>query len=288
MKYAYIQRHRAEFKLRRLCRALGVSASGYYAWCTRPESPRTRQNNVLLEHIRRIHHASRQAYGAVKTWRALNAEGIACGKHRVARLRRRHDIEARRRRRFKITTRSKHYYWVAPDRVNRCFRAARTNQVWAGDVTFIATRRGWLYLAILLDLYSRKVVGWSMSDRNDQALVLNALHMALAQRRPAAGLVHHTDRGQLYAAKQYRHVLAQHQMVPSMSRQGDCYDNAVAESFFSTLKNELIHGKYYDTREQARSEIFAYIEVFYNRQRIHQTLGYQSPADYEKLENVLN
>lgn len=284
MKYAFMQRHREHFKIRRLCRMLNVSASGYYDWRGRAESRRTQADRVLLKYIQRIHQSSRAAYGAVKTWRALNAEGIVCGKHRVARLRRAHDIETRRRRRFKITTRSKHHYWVAPDRVNRCFRAAQANQVWAGDVTFIATRRGWLYLAILLDLYSRKVIGWSMSNRNDQALVLNALQMALEQRQPAAGVIHHTDRGQLYAAKQYRQVLAHHQMVPSMSRQGDCYDNAAAESFFSTLKNELIHDRNYDTREQARSEIFEYIEVFYNRQRIHQTLEYQSPADYEKLE----
>ena len=267
-----------------MCRVLQVSPGGYYAWRARPESQRSREDQILLEHIRRVHQASREAYGTVKTWHTLNAAGVACGKHRVARLRRRHGIEAKRRRRFKITTRSRHHDWVAPDHVNRCFTAARANQMWAGDVTFIATRRGWLYLAILLDLYSRKVIGWSMSNRHDQALVLNALQMALEQRRPPAGVIHHTDRGQLYAAKQYRHVLGEQQMVPSMSRQGDCYDNAVAESFFSTLKNELIYGRNYDTREQARCEIFEYIEVFYNRQRIHQTLGYKSPADYEKFE----
>ena len=287
MKYAYIQRHQADFKVRRMCRAFGVSASGYYAWCTRPDSQRTQQNKVLLDHIRRIHQVSRQAYGAVKTWQALNVEGIVCGKHRVARLRREHHIEAKRRRRFKITTRSKHHHWVAPDHVNRCFRVQQVNQVWAGDVTFIATRRGWLYLAILLDLYSRKVVGWSMSNRNDQALVLSALQMAVQQRRPADGIIHHTDRGLLYATKQYRQAMEVYGMLPSMGRKGDCYDNAVAESFFSTLKNELIYGQNYETCDQARSEIFEYIEVFYNRQRLHQTLGYKTPAEYETI-NVLN
>jgi transposase InsO family protein len=234
-----------------------------------------------------VHQENREVYGGIKTWEALNRQGIACGKHRVARLRRAHGIEARRRRRFKITTWSKSRQWIAPDHVKRGFHAQRANRVWAGDVTFIATRRGWLYLAVLLDVYSRKVIGWSMSDRNDQPLVVAALQMAIEHRQPPAGVIHHTDRGQLYAAKQYRQLMADHGIVPSMGRKGDCYDNAVAESFFSTLKNELIHDRRYEDREQARSDIFDYIEVFYNRQRLHQSLGYISPTDYEKVNGLL-
>jgi len=287
VKYAFIQQNHSQFKTRRLCRMLTVSPSGYYAWCQRGESRRSRDDRRLVCHVRRVHAASREAYGSVKVWKALNQEGISCGKHRIARLRRENGIESKRRRRFKITTRSKHHHWLAPDRVHRCFTARQTDQIWAGDVTFIGTRRGWLYVAILLDLYSRRVVGWSMSNRNDQTLVLSALQMAIQQRQPADGLIHHTDRGLLYATKQYRQTMAAYGMMPSMGRKGDCYDNAVAESFFSTLKNELIYGRNYDTCDQARSEIFEYIEVFYNRQRLHQTLGYKTPMDYEII-NVLN
>ena len=269
-----------------MCRALKVSASGYYDWRERPPSQRSVEDARLLVHIRRAHEESREAYGGVKTWKALTGQGIACGKHRVARLRRANGIEAKRRTRFKITTKSKPRGWRAPDRVQRSFIAEAPNQVWAGDVAYLATRRGWLYLAILLDLYSRKVVGWSMSERNNEALVLMALEMALGHRQPEAGLVHHTDQGQLYAAKGYRRVMEENGLLASMGRKGDCYDNAVSESFFSTLKNELTHGRYYDSREQARTEIFEYIEVFYNRQRLHQTLGYKTPVEYEELRGA--
>lgn len=265
-----------------MCRVLRVSASGYYAWCTRKASPRSQEDRILFTKIKRIHDQSRHAYGYVKTWKALEAEGVACGKHRVARIRRQHGIETKRSKRFKITTRSKHQHWIAPDAVKRSFQADQLNQVWAGDVTFIPTRQGWLYLAILLDLYSRKIIGWAMSNRNDQQLTLHALQMAITHRSPKANLIHHTDRGRLYATDKYRALMQQHNIVPSMGRKGDCYDNAVSETFFSTLKNELTHYRNYATREQARTEIFEYIECFYNRQRIHQTLNYLTPVDYEK------
>jgi len=264
-----------------MCRMFKVSTSGYYDWCYRKESIRSQEDRVLLKQIQAIHSQSRQAYGYVKTWKALQAKGVACGKHRVARIRKQHCIESKRSTRFKVTTRSKHQHWIAPDRIKRRFQAEQPNHVWAGDVTFIPTRQGWLYLAILLNLYSRKVIGWSMSHRNDQQLTLSALEMAITHRHPKIKLIHHTDRGRLYAADQYRTLMKQHGIVPSMSRKGNCYDNAVSETFFSTLKNELTHGKNYATREQARSEIFEYIECFYNRQRIHQTLNYVTPVDYE-------
>ncbi len=266
-----------------MCRVLKVSSSGYYAWATRPVSKRARANQQLLIQIQRIHQESRQAYGSLKVWKTLTACGIACGKHRVARLRRAHGIEAKRRRRFKVTTHSKHTTWIAPNRLNRCFQAAQPNRVWVGDVTFIATRAGWLYLAVLLDLYSRKVIGWSMSDRIDKRLVLAALDMALIRRRPEADVLHHTDRGAIYASDEYREKLAAHQLISSMSRGADCYDNAVAESFFSTLKNELVDGSVFESRDRARTEIFEYIEGFYNRRRIHQSLNYCTPEQMERL-----
>lgn len=231
--------------------------------------------------IQRVHEESRQAYGALKAWKALNAQGIACGKHRVARIRRLNGIEARRRRRFKVTTNSRNTHWVAPNLLNRRFHTKRPNEAWVGDVTFIATRTGWLYLAILLDLYSRKIIGWSMSERIDKYLVLDALDMALVRRRPEAEVLHHTDRGAIYASDEYRQKLSTHRMARSMSRKADCYDNAVAESFFSTLKNELAYGHVFESRDRARAEIFEYIEIFYNRQRIHQSLGYLTPEQVE-------
>lgn len=244
-------------------------------------SYRARANQQLLIQIRSIHHESRQAYGALKVWKALNVRGIACGKHRVARLRRVNGIEARRRRRFKVTTNSKHTTWIAPNLLNRCFQVAQPNRVWVGDVTFIATRVGWLYLAVLLDLYSRKVIGWSMSERIDKELVLKALEMALMRRRPESEVLHHTDRGSIYASDEYREKMLQNRMRSSMSRKADCYDNAVAESFFSTLKNELVVGSVFESRDRARTEIFDYIEGFYNRQRIHQSLNYLTPEEAE-------
>ena len=286
MKYAYIQRHARTVSVATLCRVLGVSRSGYYSWWRRPESQRQQADRQLLIHLRAIHAQSRQHYGIVKAWKALNQAGIACGRDRVARLRRAHGMYARRRQRFVVTTRSKHRYWIAPNRLDRNFTVAAPNRAWVGDVTFIATRAGWLYLSVLLDLYSRKVVGWSMSNSNNGQLVQDSLAMAVEQRRPEPGLIHHTDRGSTYAMQSYRETLAQHGMVSSMSRTRDCWDNAVAESFFANLKNELIYWRNFKHQDEARSAIFDYIEIFYNRQRLHQTLNYQSPEQFERMYRV--
>ena len=274
--------HQPIFRIRRMCRALGVSASGYYAWWDRPLSRRAEANRQLVAEIQRVHTAARGVYGARKTWRQLRAEGIRCGKHRVARLRRLHGIEATRRRRFKLTTQSRQGQWIAPNRLARQFTAPAPNRAWVGDVTCVATREGWLYLAVLLDLYSRTVVGWAMSERINHALVLRALQMAISRRRPKPGLIHHTDRGAIYAADAYRHLLTAHGMAASMGRKGDCYDNAVAESFFSTVKNELAVASPYASRQDAQTALFEYIEVFYNRQRLHQTLGYRTPQQVDE------
>lgn len=269
-----------------MCRVLDVSASGYYAWVDRRPSFRAQGDQHLLSHIQRIHEESRQAYGSLKTWKALRSLGIPCGKHRIARLRRENGIEARRRRRFKVTTQCRKMQWIAPNRLNRCFHVQGPNRVWVGDVTFIATRTGWLYLAIIMDLYSRKIIGWAMSNRIDKRLVLDALNMALLRRRPDAEILHHTDRGAIYASDEYRQKLSTHKIVASMSRKGNCYDNAVAESFFSTLKNEAIADDILESRDNARTIIFDYIEIFYNRRRIHQSLNYQTPEEMEMTSVV--
>jgi len=269
-----------------MCQAFEISRSGYYGWRERKESKRAEANRTVLTEIHKVHEQSKQAYGAVKTWRELIAQGIACGRHRVARLRKEAGIEARRKRRFRITTQSRMGVVAADNKLNRNFEVGCTNRAWVGDITFLATAAGWLYLAVLIDLYSRKVVGWAMSERIDQQLVIEALNMALLQYRPEPGLIHHTDQGRQYSSTAYVEMLKRHGMVQSMSRRGNCYDNAVAESFFSSLKNELVHHRSFKNRDEARTAIFEYIEVFYNRQRRHQSLDYLSPLDYERSRAV--
>jgi putative transposase len=282
VKYAFIRTHQNEFTIARMCAVLHVSRSGFYHWRDRPESIRTETDKALVAHIRQIHDENRRAYGAMKTWKELRARGIACGKHRTARLRKQAGIEAERKRRFRLTVDHRHSAPPAPNLLQRRFIATRPNHIWVGDMTFIRTRRGFLYLAVLLDLFARRVVGWSMHDRPNLEIVMRALEMALTHRRPAPGLIHHSDQGVLYAARDYRERMSQHGLVPSMSRRGDCYDNAVAESFFSNLKNELVHQRDFDSGESARAAIFDYIEVFYNRQRRHQALDYVSPSQFEQ------
>lgn len=282
MRYAFIAQHLAEHRLSRLCAALAVSRSGYYAWCQRGPSARRQADRVLLGTMQRLHQQTRERYGAVKLWRALTAAGIVCGRHRVARLRRQHGLEARRVRRFRISVEHHQLPPPAPNRLRQRFGTTAMNTVWVGDLTAVPTRTGWLYVAVLLDLYSRRVIGWAMSGKPDQHVTLDALAMAVTQRRVRPGLMHHSDQGAQYSSLAYRHRLAALGMIPSMSRRGNCYDNAVAESFFSTLKNELIHDRTYHTREQACQEIFEFIEGFYNRQRLHQSLDYLSPLEFER------
>lgn len=286
MRYRFIADHQGEFGVRRMCAVLGVSRSGYYEWRWRRPSARATENARLLARIRQVHQDAREAYGADKTWRALRAMGEPCGRHRVARLRRLHGIVARRVGLFRRACANRHSTPPAPDLLGRDFSAARPNAVWVTDMTFIPTRRGWLHLAVIVDLFSRRVVGWSMGERPDQRLALDAMQMAIEQRRPAPGLIHHSDQGPLYGAAAYRAMLRAHGFIQSMSRKGNCLDNAVAESFFSHLKNELVHHEVYEDRAQARAAIFDYMEVFYNRQRLHQTLGYVSPRDFEAAAAV--
>jgi putative transposase len=281
MKYQFVAAYQTEHRLTRLCQTLGVSRSGYYAWRRRPASPRTRANARLVGQMQQLHRQTKERYGAVKLWRALLASGVACGRHRVARLRRQYGLMARRVRRFRVVIEHHQFAPPAPNRLQQVFVAPAPNRIWAGDLTAIATRAGWVYLAVILDLYSRRVIGWAMSPRPDQHVALTALQMAMTHRRPRPGLIHHTDQGATYTSVAYQRQLVQTGLVASMSRKGNCYDNAVVESFFSTLKNELVHERDYHTREEAQAEVFEFIEVFYNRQRLHQTLGYVSPVQFE-------
>ena len=283
MKYAFVRAHHREFSIKRMCRVLEISRSGYYDWDGRKESGRSGRDRVLLTEIRKIHQDSKEAYGAIKTWRALKGAGVGCGKHRVARLRRQAAIEARRKRKFRVAYQARHNAPPAPNLVKWPFHADHPEQIWMADVTFIPTRQGWLYLAVLIDLFSRLIVGWAMKHRPNQELVNEALLMAVEQRAPEPGLIHHSDQGILYAGGSYLELLKRYGMIRSMSGKGNCYDNAVVESFFSSLKNEIIHHRDFQTRDQARTEIFEYIELFYNRKRIHQSLNYETPINCDLM-----
>ena len=280
--YRFIRGHATEYAVTTLCRVLEVSKAGYYAWCTRPPSARAQGEAALVTAIRAVHAASQRTYGSPRVHRELRAQGRRHGVKRVARVMRAHGLRAKRVRRFRVTTQSAHAHPVAPNVLARQFHVAEPDRVWVGDLTYLPTREGWLYLAVVLDLASRRVVGWAMRHTLAQALTVDALAMALQRRRPAPGLLHHTDRGVQYAAHAYRARLAAHGVTASMSRKGDCWDNAVAESFFATLKRELVDGADWPTREAARTAVFAYLETWYNRRRRHSALGYMSPDEFEQ------
>ena len=282
MRFGAIHRHRRRYPIELMCRVLEVSRGGYYAWRDRGESARTLQERQLVRQIREIHTGLRRAYGSPRVYAELQDRDILCGEHRVARLMRKHGIHARRRRRFRVTTQSDHTYPVAPNVLNRDFTAEQPNQRWAGDITFIWTFEGWLYLAVILDLFSRRVVGWATSHQIDRSLTLRALAMALDSRSPQDNLLHHSDRGGQYACRDYRRELRERKINCSMSRKGDCWDNAVLESFFATLKKELTHHEEFLTRRQATRQIFGFIEGFYNTSRKHSFLGQISPAQFEE------
>jgi transposase InsO family protein len=281
MKFQFIRDHREDFPVRLMCRVLDVSSSGFYDWLERPESPRAVENRALVAKIQAIHGDSRRTYGSPRVHASLQDAGYRIGRHRVARLMRDHGIRAKTKRKFRVTTDSRHDHPVAPNRLDRQFEVAAPNTVWVADISYIPTREGWLYLAVVLDLFSRQVVGWAMDQQMPQELTLAALDMAIQRRRPLPGCMHHSDRGSQYAAGDYQKQLAKYGMVCSMSRKGNCWDNAPMESFFHSLKTELVHHRDYQTRDEARRDIFEYIEVFYNRQRRHSTLGYLSPAQFE-------
>lgn len=282
MKYEYIRCQRKEYPLVRLCEVLEVSTSGYHDWLNRPESNRSRQNRQLTEKIKRSHQQSRSIYGSPKIHEDLVADGETCSVNRVARLMKEADIQSKMARRFVITTDSKNTMQPAPDLLKRQFTVTQQDKAWVSDTTFIGTREGWLYLAILLDLFSRQVIGWAMSKKNDAELVQDALTMAIWRRGEVNEVIVHSDQGSTYASGDYQQQLSDNKLRCSMSRKGECLDNAVAESFFGSLKNELVYHEDYKTRAQARQSIFEYIEVFYNRQRRHAFLNYLTPVEYEE------
>ena len=282
MRVRFIAAQKAEYPVALMSRLLCVSRSGFYAWTKRAQSTRTRSGRALMVTIKAAHKASRNIYGSPRVHLDLVAQGHAVGRGRVARLMRDNALRGKRKKRFRTTTQSDHRHPIAPNVLAREITVEQPSTAWVGDITYIWTQEGWLYFAVILDLYSRRVIGWAMGKRIDQALTLRALRMALDAREPGAGLVHHTDRGSQYAANDYRKLLEARSITCSMSRKGNCWDNAVAESFFATLKVEFVHETLFHTRAQATREIFEYIEVFYNRVWRHSSVGYVSPMDFEK------
>ena len=279
---------KTEFSILRLCENLSVSRSGYQDWLRRRArpGPRELENQALAREIRELHTQSRQTYGSPRLRDKLGKKGRRHGRNRIARIMRQEGLCGRRKGRYRVqTTDSNHDQPIAPNRLAEAPKAVAPNQVWVADITYVQTGDGWLYVAALLDMHSRRIVGWAMSERIDTALVLSALNMALLHRKPPAGVLCHSDRGVQYASGDYRQALAQAGLVASMSRKGNCYDNAAMESFWSTLKMELVYRRDFATREQARTEIFDFIEVFYNRQRSHSAINFLSPVDFELLNN---
>lgn len=280
MIYSFIERHRLEFHVEKMCQVLKVSKSGFYGWLKTPISSRDVANSQLTVQIKKAHGETKEVYGSRRLCEELNDRGFKCSKNRVAKLMKKNGIRSKRVKKFKATTNSKHNYPVADNLLNQNFKASKPNQIWVSDITYIPTGEGWLYLAAIIDLYNRKVVGWAMDSTMKKALVTDALKQAIWRYKPQKGIIHHSDRGSQYASYEYQKALKTHGFITSMSRKGNCYDNACAESFFSSIKTELIYLNSYKTRKEAISSIFEYIEVFYNRVRLHSSLGYKSPEKY--------
>ncbi len=283
MKYQFIANHRDSHSVEKMARTLGVTRSGYYRWFQKPCSKRKQRDDVLVEVISSIQKDSKGRYGSPRVTEALKRRGYRVGHNHVARLMRENGLQVRRRRRFRSTTNSKHSHPVAENLLNRQFDIKEPNRVWVSDITFVATAEGWMYLCIIMDLASRKVVGWSLGHRMKASLVMDALMMAITHRRPPGGILFHSDRGSQYCSLMVRRRLKRYHFIQSMSRKGNCWDNAPAESFFKTLKNELWGHKAFATRRIARMAIFEYIEMFYNRQRLHSSIGYHTPEEYEQI-----
>lgn len=281
MKYWFMDQYRSCHGVQKMCRVIVASRSGYYRWRKQPRSKRQKENEKILMEIKESHKNSRGTYGSPRITKDLWANGIKCGENRVARLMKIHGLAGKAKKKFRATTNSKHDLPVAENHLNQNFAAEKPNTVWVSDITYIWTLEGWLYLVVILDLFSRQVVGWAMSDRLTSGFVIKALYQAIGRRRPASGCTFHSDRGVQYASADFQTVLKAHGFIQSMSRKGNCYDNAIAESFFHTLKIEHVYEYRYETRTEAIQSNFEYIEMFYNRQRRHSALGYQSPVSFE-------
>lgn len=283
MKFRFIDQAKTEFPAYRLCKVLGVSQSGYFSWKNRPASHRQREDMVMLAHVRSAYALSHETYGSPRMTRELQDSGFAIGRRRTARLMRENGLHARQKRRFKRTTDSQHSFPVAPNIIDQDFAATGPNQKWGVDISYVWTREGWLYLSVVIDLFSRRVVGWAVGDRLHRQLAINALQKAIVMRRPEPGLIHHSDRGSQYCSIDYQALLRSKGIMISMSGKGNCYDNAMVETFFKTLKSELIWRTIYQTRNQAEIAIARYIDGFYNPIRRHSALEYLSPAQFERL-----
>lgn len=282
MRFQLIDEAKKDFPVQRLCKVLDVSPSGYFAWKNRPASRRQREDLVLLAHVRSAFSLSHETYGSPRMTHEVREQGLMAGRRRVARLMRENGLKARQPRRFRRTTDSQHAFPVAPNRLDQDFTAAAPNEKWGTDLSYIWTREGWLYLAVVIDLYARRVVGWAAGDRLHKELALTALRRALVMRRPAAGLLHHSDRGSQYCSNEYQAELRRHGIVISMSGKGNCYDNAMVETFFKTLKSELVWRTAFQTRTEATEALARYIDGFYNPRRRHSALGFVSPIQFEK------
>jgi putative transposase len=288
VKYAFIKAQGVEHAVDRMCRVLDVSRSGYYSWLMRPESFRKRENRSLLSLIEQIHVRSRQTYGYPRVHAELRAQQINCGRNRVARLMRRAGLKTCMQRLWERSSRGRTFEHIGANKLDRQFHADAMNNRWVSDYTFVPTAEGWLYLAVLMDLFSRSIVGWSMSDKRNAQLTLDALRMALNRRGKVAGLMLHSDQGMEYRTAEYHKTMKANGIECSMSRKGNCLDNAAMESFFHTLKTEHVHQRRYKTRDEARQSLFEYIEVFYNRQRRHSYLNYMTPMEFEKYNAIPN
>jgi len=282
MKYEFIEEYRYEYRIEIMCRVLEVSRSGYYRWWRLGENRQDRRDKALVEHIKRAYERGRGTYGSPRITAELKDHGVVCSENRVARIMRKYGIVAKTKRKFKVTTHSKHKKTVAENLVKQEFVAQRPNQLWTSDITYVWTKEGWLYLAIILDVFSRGIVGWALSSRLTADLVVSAFHRALERRHLTAEMIFHSDRGSQYADEKIRKALDLLGIRQSMSGTGNCYDNAITESVFHTIKTELIYFHQYETRQEAASSIFEYIEVFYNRQRRHSALNNKSPFDFEQ------
>jgi putative transposase len=281
VKFDFIKRRRERFSVTIMCSVLGVSRPGFYAWLHRTPSARTRRHRDLLAKIHMVHAASKRRYGAKRIYRQLLREGTRCGRHQIAALMRSNGLRGRYKRKFRVTTVANGDHRVAANVLNRDFKPTTRDRAWAADITYIWTLEGWLYLAVVLDLYSRRVVGWATSKNIDEKLALDALDMAIAERKPPSGTVHHSDRGCQYTARAYKDRLATQGFVQSMSRRANCWDNAVAESFFHSLKTEMVADCRFESRAQAAAEVHDYITGFYNSWRLHSTIGFTTPIEYE-------
>jgi len=285
MKYEFVELNRLEFPMKKMCQILKISRSGCYNWKNKEPGNRYKENAIMLNRIKVIYDENKGRYGSIRITKQLKKEGIICGKNRIAKIMSKNNLRAKTKKRFKITTNSKHKYPASPNVLKQDFTAKTINQKWVSDITYIYTKEGWLYLSSILDLCSKKIVGWSFCSGLTGDLTSRALKQAITKRGITNDLILHSDRGIQYSCHDYRNLVTKYNFVQSMSGKGNCYDNAVMESFFKTLKTELVYGQRYLTRDEAKKSIFEYIEVYYNRKRMHSALGYMSPEEFESLMN---